>query len=346
MTEPHKVLVVQTAFLGDVILTLPMVQVLKRYAPTAMIDVLVTPRAAGLLVGHPDINRVIEYDKRGNDAGIPGFIRKSRQIRSEMYDTALVPHRSLRSAALAASARIPRRIGMATSSGKWLFTETVPYDSNTHEIERNLSLLRALCPIPTHRELPGLYPSDQDHATVQEVLRHRGISGTSGMIGLAPGTVWNTKRWPQSKFEAVARRLVESGYTVVLFGGPEDAELCSAVQNAFKGVYSFAGELTLLQSAVLLSLCRALVSNDSAPLHMAVAMRTPVVAIFGATVPEFGFAPYGPNDRVVESKGLPCRPCSIHGGATCPISTFECMESISPDRVLADLDEILKETKA
>ena len=122
---------------------------------------------------------------------------------------------------------------------------------------------------------------------------------------------------------------------IVLIGGREDEALCNriAVESKAVEVYVTAGKFTLLQSAELLRRCKVLVSNDSAPMHLAVAMRTPVIALFGATVPSFGFAPYGEKDIVVQTEGLPCRPCSIHGGDKCPIGTFDCMVRISAEMV-------------
>jgi heptosyltransferase-2 len=126
------------------------------------------------------------------------------------------------------------------------------------------------------------------------------------------------------------------GFNVLLVGSREDEELCREIcaMTQTNKVVNAAGKLSLLQSAELIRHCRVLISNDSAPMHLAVAVGTPVVAIFGATVPEFGFAPRGPHDIVIETKGLKCRPCSIHGGKKCPIKTFECMMAITPEIVV------------
>jgi heptosyltransferase-2 len=167
------------------------------------------------------------------------------------------------------------------------------------------------------------------------------------MIALAPGTVWNTKRWPAERFAELARKLDGEGYTVALVGGAEDRPLCDAIVSAAAParIFTAAGALSLLRSAELIRRCQLLVSNDSAPMHLGVAVGTPVVALFGATVPEFGFAPYGPKDLVVEIRGLSCRPCSSHGGARCPINTFDCMLRISADRVAATALGILRQAQ-
>jgi len=295
------------------------------------------------LKAHPDVRRVIPYDKRGTDSGISGLFRLRAILRAQRYDLALVPHRSLRSALLAAFAAVPRRIGFATSAGKFLMTDVVVYRNDLHEVDRNLELLRAVQIVPDRKDHPHLYPSSMDMLTVDQFLLSHGIPDTIRLIGMAPGTVWNTKRWPKEGFIALNEKLRADGFHVVLIGGKEDAalcrEICSAAQDS--SVSSSAGVFSLLQSAEMIRRCRLLICNDSAPMHLAVAMQTPVVAIFGATIPEFGFAPFGKYDVVLETKGLSCRPCSIHGGDRCPISTFDCMVRISAEQVYARVHEVL-----
>jgi heptosyltransferase-2 len=163
------------------------------------------------------------------------------------------------------------------------------------------------------------------------------------LVAIAPGTIWNTKRWLKERYAELAARLADERYEVMLIGGEEDEALCREIKelSGSSRVYSTAGALSTLQSAELLRRCKLLITNDSAPLHFAVAVGTPVVAIFGATVPEFGFAPYGKHDTVVETLGLPCRPCSIHGGRECPIKTFECMNAITVEKVYRRVEEVL-----
>ena len=133
------------------------------------------------------------------------------------------------------------------------------------------------------------------------------------------------------------------GLSVVLIGGPKDAELCKKIAEGMDdgGLLNAAGQFSLLQSAEMIGCCSAVVSNDSAPMHLAVGVRTPVVAIFGATVPAFGFAPTGPRNRILGVEGLACRPCGIHGGDVCPVGTFACMNGISPDEVHRAVRSIL-----
>lgn len=323
---------VQTAFLGDVVLTLPLVRAIRILRPGAAVDLVVAPRAASVLAAHPDVRETIVYDKRGRDAGASGFLRILREVRRRSYAGAIVPHRSIRSAMLARAAGIPVRAGFDASSGRWLFTHVAPYDRSAHEIDRNLRLIEELGAGRQERIAPRLYPSDADREAVDRFLGRHGVAAGPGLIAIAPGTAWNTKRWPPENFAGLARMLADAGFAVALVGGPEDAALCRGISGSAgrAGIIDASGSFTVLGSAELIRRAGVLVCNDSAPLHLAGAVGTPVLAIFGATTPAFGFGPIGPRDRILQIDGLGCRPCSIHGGDRCPIDTFECMLRITP----------------
>lgn len=340
----NKILVIQTAFIGDAILTLPLIQVLKLNFPKSFIDVIVVPRAAEIFANHSAISKIIQYDKRGSDKGLKGFWRLRTKLIAQKYDLILVPHRSLRSALLSWLLKPTMSIGFDKSAGSWLLKEIVRYNSSYHEIERNLSLLNPLNLPTAATELPQLYPSNQDVQFIDSILKDYGAIRYRNIVAVAPGTIWNTKRWPAERFAAVCGQIASEDIAIVLVGGKEDAPLCKEVMEIAqaKNVFSIAGKLSLLQSAELIRRCKVLISNDSAPMHLAVAVGTPVVAIFGATVPEFGFAPRGPRDIVIQTNGLKCRPCSIHGGDLCPIKTFNCMLSIAPDVVVEKVKSFMQ----
>ena len=339
MTAPGSILVVQTAFVGDVILALPLLQLLHEKFPESMITAVTIPAAEELLANHPAVGRVMVYDKRGADRGMRGLMRMASRLRAAGIEVALIPHRSFRSALLCRLAGIPVRIGFDTSAGRFLLTQSVRYVSTDHEIQRNLALAVPLGVSSPGIRFPRLCPSEADRLAVDAFMRGcfgpDSVLQTPPCIAVAPGSVWNTKRWPESKFTSLIRSLLDEGWHVVLVGGEADWALCSRLGAAARDTHlaDASGRFSLLESADILGRCAALVSNDSAPVHLAVAMRVPVVAIFGPTLPSFGFAPPGPGDRVVETPGLWCRPCSIHGGRRCPTGTFDCMNRISAERV-------------
>ncbi len=340
--NPSRVIIVQTAFLGDAILTIPLASALRAAYPGTRIAMVVTPAAATVLEGNADIDLLLPYDKHGNDRGVRGGRKIIRQIRDWDADLALVPHRSLRSALITRSAGIARRIGFTTSAGRFLFTDTVTPQHGAHEIDRNLDLLLPLGIRPQNRVLPTLRANARDRDFVDQLIQRQNGADRSPLIAVAPGSVWATKRWIPDGFVAVCRALVERGDRVFLLGGAEDGELCASIASrAGERVVSCAGILTLLQSAELIRRCKILLTNDSAPEHLAMAVGTPVVAIFGPTIPAFGFAPVGPFDEVVETAGLSCRPCGIHGGNACPIGTFDCMKLLRAEQVIAAIDRVL-----
>ncbi len=339
MPLPDPILVVQTAFLGDVILTLPLATALRGLVPGARIDLLVTPSAAGIVAGHPEIRETLIYDKRGADAGPAGFLRMKNVVGGRKYGCAIVPHRSLRSAALVWMAGIPVRIGFDSSVGRMLFTRTVRYRRALHEADRNLRLLEGLgLAVPTTPPV-RLAAGEEGRLRVREFLSSAGAGGPERDIAIAPGSVWRTKRWPSGRYAALAAALAGRGHRIILVGGPGDEKICGEVAAAVNGngertgAIDACGKFSILESAELIRSAALLICNDSAPLHLAGAVGTPVLAIFGPTIPGFGFGPRGSLDRVLENRGLWCRPCAIHGGDRCPVGRFACMEAVSVDEV-------------
>ncbi len=351
MMRRERVLVFHTAFPGDIILALPLLQVLRSYREPSRLVFVATPTAAELLENHPAIDEVILYDKRGRDRGISGIVRISRRLRGGRYDVAFVPHRSLRSAAITALAGIPRRIGFTTSAGRWLLTDRVHYRRSDHEVRRNLELLKPLGIDPPEYERPRVFPDDADRSRVEDFLRSSlALSpafNSRHMVAIAPGSVWKTKRWLQERYVELGKLLVEDGFSLALVGGREDRALCQSIAQDVSPEHTViaAGKLSLLQSAELIRRCTAAVSNDSAPMHLAGAVGTPVVALFGPTVPEFGFAPRGERDVVLGVSDLPCRPCSIHGGDRCPIKSFDYMVGLTAGMVRTHIHGIVNGTQ-
>jgi heptosyltransferase II len=325
--RPTTTLVIQTAFLGDVVLTTPLLTALaERHGP---VDVVTTPAAAALLETHPAVGAVLRYDKRGADRGATGLWRLGARLRARSYARVYLPHRSWRSAALALLARAGERIGFADSPAAITYTRRVPRPGTGHEVERLLALARPENGLPGASPPVHLALTADDRAAADAWLRERGVG--DGFVALAPGSIWGTKRWPGYAGLAAALEL-----PVVVIGGREDAVLAEEVAAAAPSrVHNAAGALGLRGSAALIARAAVLVTNDSAPLHLATAVGTPVVAVFGPTVPAFGFGPRGARDVVVEHPTLTCRPCSAHGPQVCPLGHHRCMREIPVASVAA-----------
>jgi heptosyltransferase II len=322
-------LVIQTSFLGDMVLTTPL---LTHLAGLDAVDVIGTPAATALLANHPAVRRVIAYDKRGAQKGLSGFWKLASSLRAERYKRAFLAQGSMRSAALAVAAGIPERTGFDSSAGRSLYTHRVPYIENEHHALRVLRLARGTVSVPIR---PTLHPGEAERKAVDQVLGQR---GSSQLIALAPGSVWPTKRWPS--YDHLARELSKRG-TVVVIGSAEDHELASEIVNATGGTgIDATGKLSLLASAELIRRCAVLVTNDSAPQHLASAMNTPTVTIFGPTVPQFGFGPLAERAATVGLDSLACRPCDRHGPVACPLRHWKCMKDLVASDVISAMERI------
>jgi len=253
------------------------------------------------------------------------------RLKAAQYDTAYLAQGSMRSALLVWTARIPERIGFATSAGSRLYTTRVAYRDDLHHAARLLLLSRPNGREPTEEEMrPSLAPSTAERDVVDTLLQSHHVEPGERLIALAPGSVWATKRWPY--YAELASALAQSG-RIVIVGGPGDRALAKEILAAVPNAIDATGALPLLASAELIGRCAVIVTNDSAPLHLASAMGTPTVAIFGPTVPEFGFGPLAPMKVVIGHESLACRPCHRHGPKRCPLTHFRCMRELSVEAV-------------
>jgi heptosyltransferase-2 len=336
---PPAALVVQTSFLGDVILTTPLLSELARRGP---VDVLVTKAAAPLLAGHPAVRDVIVFDKRGGDRGVTGIRRMARRL-SRRDDgspreigAAYFAQMSLRSAIVPWLAGVPVRVGWAASKpGRLFYTARIPYARDAHHAVRCWRLaFPEGAPPDAAMPAPSLAPGAAERAAVEALL---GSGDRRPIVALSPGSVWGTKRWPHfPALAALLAALLADRARLIIVGGPGEAALAADIAAAVPPgtVLDATGRLSLLASAELIRRARVLVTNDSSPLHMASAVGTPTVAIFGPTIPAFGFGPLANGSVVVEHEAMPCRPCHHHGPPTCPLGHFKCMRELGAARVL------------
>ncbi|MDF1553201.1 MAG: glycosyltransferase family 9 protein [Deferrisomatales bacterium] len=334
-----SIVVVQTAFLGDVVLTTPLFRALRRCHSTARIAALVTPEAAPLIEEDPHLDHVLTYDKKGGES-----LRSAvATVRAQRPDLLVSPHRSQRSALLAIASGARTRVGFADARFRWVYNRRVPRSLEQHEVDRNLALLGGLdcAPDASDRWLHVGY-TEREAQAVAAVLREAGVAESDRVLGLCPGSVWATKRWLPRGFAAVGQHFAARGWRVAVLGSPGDREVSRQVTEAIgPAAVDAAGATPLKALAAWMDRLALLVSNDSAPLHVATARDTPTVAVFGATTTGLGFGPFHARSRVVEVD-LPCRPCGLHGGKTCPLSHFRCMGDLSPEAVLAACDDLLE----
>ena len=322
-----KVLIIQTAFIGDVILATSLAEKMRGQFPQADIDFLLRKGNEQLLSGHPYIRKVLVWEKKQRK--YQSLLQLLLTIRQERYDLVINCQRFAASGFLTALSGAKETTGFKKNPFSVFFSKRMPHNigDGVHEVLRNHSLIAHLT--GEGGALPRLYPSAQDMEKVKGLLPGRPY------ICIAPTSVWFTKQWPAHKWAALIRRM-PADMPVMLLGSKADAPLCEALlQNSGNPfVTNLAGQLTFLESAALMQTAAMNYVNDSGPMHLASAMNAPVAAVFCSTVPSFGFGPLSTHAFIVETKEpLPCRPCGLHGYKACPEGHFACAESISVEEV-------------
>lgn len=338
--KARRILMVQTAFLGDVVLATPLLLALKTRFKNSFLAFMGTPSGCGILEGLAFVDKFLVYDKKGAESGPSGFLKKVNEIKSYEFDIAISAHRSARTAALLKMAGIKRRIGFRTSDLPWLYHDRVPRDPAKHEVERNLELMGPLGGLPPGFEpglsLPQLSPASDDLL---------GDNGNGPRVGICPGSIWPTKRWRHEGFSRVADSLHERAATIYLLGSDADQEAARAVRESSRSpIKNLVGRTSLIDWLRVIAAMDLVITNDSAPVHVASALGVPVVMIYGPTTRDQGFTPRTEFCRVVEINGLACRPCGEHGAKRCPEGHGKCMELIRPQMVLDAARELLAET--
>jgi heptosyltransferase-2 len=326
-----KILVIQTAFIGDVILATAVAETLHQYDPSFTIDFLLRKGNEGLLQGHPFIHEVLVWNKAENK--ISNLVALIKKIRKKKYDYVINLHRFASSGIITAFSGANKKVGFDKNPLSLFFTKSYPHtigsrgESYEHETDRNHALIESISNIKKIN--PRLYPATQD---VEKVTVYQ----QSPYICMAPSSVWFTKQWAEAKWGDLIN-LIPSTFTIYLLGAPSDKALCERIQQKVKrsNVISLCGKLNFLQSAALMQKATMNYVNDSAPMHMASAMNAQVAAIYCSTIPEFGFGPLSDTSYVFEvEENLSCRPCGLHGHKACPKKHFDCAMLIDPKKIV------------
>ena len=321
-----------TNWIGDVVMTLPAITAVREAYPEARISILVKPWVADLLRISPDVDEVIVYERPGVHEGLGGLFRLVRELKTKKFDMAILLQNAIEAAIIAWLARIPVRAGYNTD-GRGIFLTHSAIRSKeilrVHQVEYYLGMLKALG-LGAGRKDVRLLIGEEEKAFSDRILKERGIAEASLLIGLAPGATYGpAKRWYPERFASVADRLIERfSARVLLFGSAGDHEVARSIQGkARNALVDLTGETTLREAISLIARCRLFVSNDSGLMHVAGALGTPTVAIFGSTNP-LTTSPVGQKSIVI-TKNVDCSPCLKK---TCP-TDFICMDLITTDEV-------------
>ncbi len=334
---PGRFLIIQTAFIGDVILASALLEQLHDHYPSATVDLLLREGNESLFTAHPFLNQVLIWRK--SQQKYRSLWALGKQIRATQYDVVLNLQRFGATGLLTAFSGAGTTIGFDKNPFSTWFTHRVPHQiggnphdtkgPTRHEVDRNADLLRPLGNFGTRQPRPKLYPSPADYAAISAYQ-------TVGYVCIAPTSVWFTKQFPANGWLKVIAELHHNG-PIYLLGAPTDNAACEAIRQQAnqERVVNLSGKLSLLQSAALMQGAVMNYVNDSAPLHLCSAMNAPTTAIFCSTTPAFGFGPLADDSRIVEARELlTCKPCNLHGHAACPLSHFRCAYGIEIESVV------------
>jgi heptosyltransferase-2 len=312
-----KILIIQTAFIGDVILATPVIEKLHDHIPDSKIDFFLRKGNESLLTNHPKLNKIYIWDKKKRKyLNLFSLITK---VRKQRYDYVINLHRFATSGLVTCFSRGRNRIGFDKNPFSFCYTSIIKHyiGYGKHEVSRNLELIKEI----TNDEeyLPRLYPSHKDFEKVKELKKKL-------YICIAPTSIWYTKQYPAERWASLIDFFDEK-YYIYLIGGTDDYKACENLRSQVcnRNVKNLCGELTFLESAALMKDAVMNYVNDSAPLHIASSMNANTIAVFCSTIPEFGFGPLSENSKVVQiNYKLNCRPCNLHGYKACPQGHFKC----------------------
>lgn len=312
----NNILIIQTAFIGDVILATPVISELKRIFPNSKIDFLLKKGTEFILENNPNCNEVLIFDKKAGK--FKEIKRLLKIIRSNQYDLVVNLHRFGSSGVLAGLSKAKLIYGFDKHPYSFLFSKKFKHEigSGKHEVERNLELIKEFGAKSILR--PELYPSK---IAFDNVLQYK----TKNYYCIAPASVWFTKQMPFHKWIELIKKYQSHG-NIYILGGKEDYTLGEKliVESGAESIYNLAGKLSITESAALMKDAKMNFVNDSGPLHIASAMNANVTSVFCSTTPEFGFGPLSDNSKIIEVQNLSCKPCGLHGHKSCPKEHFKC----------------------
>lgn len=331
--KKKKFLVIQTASIGDVILSTALIEKLHQTYPHGLIDCLVKKGTNSLFNGHPFLRKVLVWDKQNHK--YRNFIQLLAVIQNEKYDYVINVQRFASTGLLTVLSGARHTMGFKKNPLSLFFGKRVQHSisqhaDNIHETDRNHALIQDIT--DNIKGAVRLYPNAKCYAKTSQYK-------TKEYICIAPASLWFTKQYPEAQWVDLIQA-VPADTAIYLLGGPADQALCNRIAKASQcsNVLSLAGQLSFLETTALMRDAVMNFVNDSAPQHMATAINAPVTAIFCSTVPEFGFGPLSAHSRIVQTNTpLDCKPCGLHGYKACPKNHFNCAKTIHTHQLLEGL---------
>ncbi len=326
----NKILVIRVDGIGDLLNSTPAIALLRESYPSAEITVLARPLNAPVLIGNPDVDRILIFDRKGKHRGIAAQLQFYRQLRRERFQLVVAMQTAMWSHFAAFLSGATYRFGRYQKRFRSTLTHTWRGQyrkGETHEVDRNLELVRLICNSEGKRKLV-FHLSPDEIATAKAQLALRGIIPDTFLIGIHPGGSSFDKRWPEKQYAELADRLSHQyNATVLLLRGPEEAALVENIEKAMEARAIAYAPASIRELGALLSCCDLVVCNDSGPMHLAAALDVPMVAIFGPT-DHVAWHPLSENASIVR-RDMPCWPCSAH---KCKIG-WECTKKLPVEPV-------------
>ncbi|MFP5518859.1 MAG: glycosyltransferase family 9 protein [Bdellovibrionia bacterium] len=351
-------LIVQTAFLGDLLLSIPLLKNVRKLWPEQQLLLVCRKGFGEYFVKLGLIDKAIEIKKGDNES----YKQALRELQEFQIQHVISPHQSLRTSLFVARIHAQQKVSFKNFHNFLMYSTRVKRQLDLPDAIRQLSLLQPFSDSLT-REIQSYQKLNEGNARSdsgylsnppqwasmsvrehllfaqepQELLERLFITkpNLKKTVAIFPGSVWATKRWTTEGFKAVAKDLLNENFNVLVMGGPGEEELCAEVASADSRIQNICGKTKVLESAQILAHCYLALGNDSASMHLAASVDLPIVSIFGPTVLDLGYRPWGKQVQVIERADLKCRPCGKHGHHKCPLGTHECMKSISPQTVVA-----------
>ncbi len=342
MTTQKSIVFIQTAFIGDLFLSLPSLQQIRNIYPEHKIILVCKKGLSEFFLKENKVDVAIEIEK-GKSNSYSEAVFKINQYQVEVV---VCPHRSFRSAWLAFQIKAPLKVGFGSWWGRFFFNQTVTYQKSWPDVIRQMNILSVLSSLVRTEidkkdwsflnfcDSNGSFPKIPSFFQFPE---NQHVRQKNKVTAVFPGSVWKTKQWTVEGFTEVVTELLKNGHRVILMGGPTEKEICDQIQKVNPQAENWAGRLSLYESILKIKECQQVFCNDSAPAHMAASLGIPVVSIFGPTTVGLGFRPWNDQSFVVENLQIDCRPCGAHGHNQCPKGHHRCMKDLSSVNVVQKL---------
>jgi len=310
-----KILIIRFSSIGDIVLTTPVLRCLKTQMPDAEIHYATKKSFKSILENNPFVAKVHAIDKNVSEI--------IDELKKENFDLVVDLHNNLRSLEVKIKLGKPSSTFRKLNFQKWLIVKFKRDLFLSHVVDRYLKTVEKIGIKDDRKGLDYFIPANDEVALASLPLSHQG-----GFIGFVIGAKHFTKQLPEEKIISICKKINQP---IVLLGGKEDVERASNIEKTVgSNIYNACGKYNLNQSASIIKQASKVISHDTGLMHIASAFKKEIISVWGNTVPAFGFTPYlpGPNSKIVEVKGLSCRPCSKIGYDHCPKGHFKCMKDI------------------